>query len=72
MTGPGFASRCRRKAALIAELRTLPAGGGNPDLDQGRAPMPAQVGERREWLEGELEKLADVPALSHAELEHLG
>lgn len=68
---PSFASRARRKAALLAELRALPAGGGNPDLDRQRSPSPAQLHDRRQWLEGELEALRDVPIFSHHELRRL-
>lgn len=70
-TLPSFASRARRKAALLAELRALPAGGGNPDFDQQRSPSPAQIHDRRQWLEGELEALTDVPILSYHQLRRL-
>lgn len=72
MTDPTYASRCRRKRALIDELKTLPPGDGDPVLDQDTAPTPAQVGDRRAWLQAELDKLADVPILSAAELRRLG
>ena len=65
---PALASRCRRKAGLIGELKQLPATGGSPDHD-GRGPR--QVAERRAWIEQELAKLEGIPILSPAELGRL-
>ncbi len=53
--GASSVSLCRRKAGLLAEVRSVPA------VSPGRMV----------WLRGELAKLADVPILSHHELQRL-